>query len=132
MPEAKKLILRKKALELTVPGHALLFSPAWPLRNNHPYGADSHIFLLSSQVTAFGCSLCRCAGFLHTSAYQGGRESCLAKGPGSAGVLHWQLLSCKSISPHTVLGQGAQPKSGLGRAAGGVGNCHIFLVSFGG
>ena len=103
---------------LTIPSCDLLSSPAWPLGEVIP-GADTHIFLLSSQVTAFGCSPCRCAEFLHTSAYQKGRETCLARGPGSAGVLRWQASIVRG-SLCTVPGQGAQPGMGLVKA----GLCH--------
>lgn len=103
---------------LTVPSCDLLSSPAWPLREAIPR-ADTHIFLLSSQVTAFGCSPCRCEEFSHTSAYQKGRETCLARGPGSGGVLRWQASIVRgSLCP--VLGQGAQPGMGLVKA----GLCH--------
>ena len=103
---------------LTVPSCDLLSSPAWPLREAIPR-ADTHIFLLSSQVTAFGCSPCRCEEFSHTSAYQKGRETCLARGPGSAGVLRLQASIVRgSLCP--VLGQGAQPGMGLVKA----GLCH--------
>lgn len=80
---------------LTVPSLDLLPSPAWPLWSSHFAKVDIHIFLLFSQLTAFGCSLCRCVEFMHTSAYQRGRESCLARGPGSAGVLCWQASVVK-------------------------------------
>lgn len=103
---------------LTVPSCDLLSSPAWPLREAIPR-ADTHIFLLSSQVTAFGCSPCRCEEFSHTSAYQKGRETCLARGPGSAGVLRWQASIVRG-SLCAVLGQGAQPGMGLVKA----GLCH--------
>ena len=103
---------------LTIPSCDLLSSPAWPLGEVIP-GADTHIFLLSSQVTAFGCSPCRCAEFLHTSAYQKGRETCLARGPDSAGVLRWQASIVRG-SLCTVPGQGAQPGMGLVKA----GLCH--------
>ena len=81
--------------ELTVPSPDLLSSLAWPLWSSHSSGVDTQIFLLFCQVTAFGCALCRCVEFLHTSAYQRGRESCLARGPGSAGVLCWQASVVK-------------------------------------
>lgn len=103
---------------LTIPSCDLLSSPAWPLGEVIP-GADTHIFLLSSQVTAFGCSPCRCAEFLHTSAYQKGRETYLARGPDSAGVLRWQASIVRG-SLCTVPGQGAQPGMGLVKA----GLCH--------
>lgn len=102
---------------MTSPSHDLLFSPAWPPRNSYSYRADTHIFLISSQVTAFRCSLCRCAGFLHTSAYQRDRGSCLAGGSGSAGVLYWQVMNCEQISPSSVICQRTQPEVGLGRGS---------------
>lgn len=116
-PEAEELSLMELASGMTSPSHDLLFSPAWPPRNSYSYRADTHIFLISSQVTAFRCSLCRCAGFLHTSAYQRDRGSCLAGGSGSAGVLYWQVMNCEQISPSSVICQRTQPEVGLGRGS---------------
>lgn len=98
--------------ELTVSSHVLLSSPAWPLWSSHSSRVEAHIFLLYSQVTAFGCSLGRCAGFLHTSAYERGRGSCLARGPGSAVVLCWQASVVKGCLP--VLYLAKELSQGLG------------------
>lgn len=130
--------------ELTVSSHVLLSSPAWPLWSSHSSRVDAHIFLLYGQVTAFGCSLGRCAGFLHTSAYERGRGSCLARGLGSAVVLCWQASVVKGFLP--VLYLAKELSQGLGCSgtgfvlpregcavcciSGGRGN-YIFLASSG-